>query len=183
MAPKATIDPTAIADTVDAVKAQPELAHVTFRVASAWTGALSGEAATGALTQAGRDDDSRAGSFRFRSDEPVALLGEDTAASPGEYALQALASCYTVTCAANAAVRGITMDSLEIELEGDFDLHGFFGLGDVRPGMQELRVTMRIESPDASREELEDLVRTVEQRSPLRDTFANPVVVSTRLGD
>ena len=51
----------------------------------------------------------------------------------------------------------------------------------VRPGMQQLRVTVRAESPNATRVQLEQLVRTVEQRSPIRDTLARPVEVVTTL--
>lgn len=170
--------------TLDAVKANPELARVSFRVESQWAGGFRGASQTGAFTQAGEEVGDRRASFRFESDEPSALLGSDTAASPAEYALEALAACYAVTFSAIAASRGIQMDALRLELEGRFDLHSFLGLDEsARPGMQELKVTAYVTSPDATRDELIDLLHAVERRSPIRDTFASPVPVTTELGE
>lgn len=173
-----------IQDTVKAIQARPELANVSFSLQSEWTGGFCAHSRTGSITQAGEVDPSRTASFTLDSDEPEAMLGEDSAASAGEYVLKALAACYTVTFAANAAAAGIELTSLSLDLAGDFDLHGFLGLApEIRPGMQELRVTVSATSPNASRVQLEELVETVQQRSPIRDTIANPVPVVTTLGD
>jgi len=173
-----------IQETVEAVTANPALAKVSFTVHSDWTGGFTARSRTGALIQAGKPDASRTVSFTLDSDEPPALLGQDSAASAGEYVLKGLAACYAVTFAANAAAQGIELESLHCDLEGDFDLHGFLGLDPaVRPGMQELRVKVSAESPNASRAQLEELVETVQQRSPIRDTLANPVPVVTTLAD
>lgn len=167
---------------VEQIRARPELAQMSFSVESDWTGGFCGVSKTGPLRQAGEVDPARTVSFAFESDEPPALLGNDTAASAGDYALQALAACYAVTFAANAAAREIELNALHLTLEGDLDLHGFLGLDDsVRPGLQEIRVTARIDAPNATREELEQLVRAVEARSPIRDTLASPVPVRTTL--
>ncbi|MBS1879337.1 MAG: OsmC family protein [Actinobacteria bacterium] len=182
MTSKQTVDPAAIEATVAAIKEQPDLANVSFSVHSDWTGGFCASSATGDLTQAGSVDPTRDISFKLESDEPPALLGEDKAPSAGDYVLKALAACYSVTLAANAAVRGIELDSVHFDLEGDFDLHGFLGMDEsVRPGMQELRVDVSIESPNASREQLEELVQAVQERSPIRDTLAAPVSVVTTL--
>lgn len=184
MAKKQTVEPSAIDATVAAIEATPDLANVSFTVHSDWTGGFCASSETGSLRQAGAVDQTRDVTFKLDSDEPPALLGEDTAPSAGEYVLEALAACYAVTLAANAAVREIELDSVHFDLEGDFDLHGFLGLDDeVRPGMQELRVAIDIESPNASREQLEELVQAVQERSPIRDTLAKPVPVVTRLAD
>ncbi len=176
------VDPVALSDTISAVRKQPALGKVTFRLDGKSGGGLRMISQTGALTQAGEKDGSRSGKFALQSDEPVALLGSDTAVSPGEYVMQALAGCYTVTLVANAAARGIQLTKLDLELECDFDLNGFLGINpDVRSGAQEIRVRVSLDSPGASREALQDLVRATEQRSPIRDTLANPVAVTTVL--
>jgi uncharacterized OsmC-like protein len=182
MSVKETVDPAAIAATVAAIEGNPKLAEVTFSVDSDWTGGFRASTRTGNVRQAGSFDQSRDVSFPLESDEPPALLGEDRAPSAGEYVLKALAACYAVTVAANAASRDIELESVHLALEGDFDLHGFLGLDEkVRPGMQELRVNVSIESPNASRAELEELVEVVQERSPIRDTLASPVQVITTL--
>ncbi|GII59409.1 hypothetical protein Pth03_77980 [Planotetraspora thailandica] len=175
-------DVAALAETVHAVTEERRLGHVTLAVQGEWQGGLAVRSTTGALTQGGVKDESRAGKFVMESDEPEALLGGDTAVSPGEYVLQALAGCYTVTLVANAAAKGIELQKYRLGLEADFDLSGFLGIDQsVSPGVQEVRVTVDVEAPGATREELEELVKLVEQRSPIRDTLVRGVTVTTQL--
>jgi uncharacterized OsmC-like protein len=176
------VDTQALADTVAALRAEPALAQVTFTLGSEWTEGCRQRSTTGPVRQDGAEVESRTARYTLESDEPVALLGTDRAASPGEYVLQALAGCYAVTFAANAAVRGIELSSLRFDLEADFDLQGFLNLDDsVRPGAQEVRVQVHAESPNAGREQLEELTAAVQQRSPVRDTLASAVQVTTTL--
>ncbi|MBY8861383.1 OsmC family protein [Nocardia sp. CA2R105] len=176
------VDRDALTATIDAVKATPALAKVSFSLGSAWLTGCRQRAVTGDVTQNGAVVTDREATYTFESDEPAALLGTDTAASPGEYVLQALAGCYAVTFATNAAVRGIELSSLALDMEVDFDLQGFLNLDDsVRPGAQQIRVDVRVESPNASDEQLRELTAAVQRRSPIRDTLANPVDVVTTL--
>src|SRR5258708_18892123 len=64
-------------------------------------------------------------------DEPPGLLGDDTAPNPSEASLAALGSCLAVGIHANAVARGITVFKLEIELEGDLNITGVWGTGDL----------------------------------------------------
>lgn len=176
------VDREALAATLDAVRATPALAQVNFTLNSAWLSGCHQRAETGALRQNGEVVESRRSSYVLESDEPAALLGTDNAASPGEYVLQALAGCYAVTYATNAAVRGIELSSLKLEMEVDFDLQGFLNLDvSVRPGAQQIRVNVHAESPNASQEQLQELTDAVQKRSPIRDTLANPVDIVTTL--
>jgi uncharacterized OsmC-like protein len=176
------VDTDALRQTMDAVRDKPELAQVTFGIQSEWSGGTHQRAATSTPRQNGELIASRTATFVFESDEPTALLGTDKAASPGEYILQALAGCYAVTYASVAATRGIELSSLSLDMEIDFDLQGFLGLDkSVRPGAQEIRVDVRAQSPNATTEQLQELTELVQQRSPIRDTLANPVKVTTTL--
>lgn len=175
-------DLTAIEDTVAAVTAQRELGQVTFTMSSQSAGGVAAETETGPLVQGGVADESRRGKFTLRSDEPVPLLGTDTGVSPAEYILKGLAGCYMVTLASLAAARNITLQEIRLELGFDIDLSGFLGIDDtVRKGAQQITVDVQIDSPDTSREQLEELVAALEATSPIRDTLANPVAVNTRL--
>lgn len=176
------LDLDGLKNTIDAVAANRTLGEVTFSVDGEWAGGFRVDSQTGALTQAGTPDMGRSGKFKMSSDEPSALLGTDTAVSPAEYVLQALAGCYTVTLTANAAARGIELKSYSLHLEGDFDLASFLGVApEEPPGASQIRVDVTIDAPDASREELEELVEVVTQRSPIRDTLIRPVEVVTSL--
>ena len=87
-----------------------------------------------------------------------------------------------MTLAANAASRGIELESYTLELEADFDLASFLGVApEEAPGAREIRVRIDLTAPAASREELQDLVDTVQKRSPIRDTLVRPVDVVTTL--
>jgi uncharacterized OsmC-like protein len=113
--------------------------------------------------------------FRIHADEPLELLGEDTAPNPQELLLSALNACMIVGYAANAAVLGIKLTSLKIETEGELDLRGFLGLDPaVKPGYQEVRCTIRIKS-SAPRERLEELHRIVLNTSPSFSNLAAPI--------
>ncbi|MDZ4176725.1 MAG: OsmC family protein [Hydrogenophaga sp.] len=176
------LDVNALNSTIDAVRDRPELGMVSFNMKSASKGGLTIDTQTGALTQNGVADNTRRGKFTLTSDEPLALLGTDKGVSPAEYALQALAGCYAVTLASLAAKRNIQLDKLALDLSFDIDLNGFLGIDkSVRKGAQGIRVDVTLDSDSAKREELEDLVAALATHSPIHDTLANPVPISTRL--
>ncbi|MET7542293.1 OsmC family protein [Streptomyces sp. NPDC005507] len=176
------VDRDALNGTLEAVQKDPQLAQVSFTLGSNWKGGCRQSAVTGATRQAGNTIDSRTARYAFESDEPAALLGSDTAASPAEYVLHALAGCYAVTFATHAASRGIELSSLRLDMEVDFDLQGFLGLDeDTRAGAQEIRVTVHAESPNTPREGLQELTDLVQRHSPIRDTLAHEVRVATNL--
>lgn len=172
----------AIRETAAAVADRRELGQVTFTMTAESTGGITARVQTGALMQGGIDDEARAGRFSVTTDEPIALLGTDTGISPAEYILTGLAGCYTVTLASIAASRGITLDAVRLSLGFDIDLAGFLGVDDtVRKGASGITVDVEIDSPDATREQLEELVVALEATSPIRDTIAAPVPVRTTL--
>lgn len=178
------LDPQALSETVAAVRANPDLGRVTFSLESTSHGGLRMLSRTGALTQAGQRNEIRQGKFTLSSDEPASLLGSDQAVSPAEYILKGLAGCYGVTLVSCAAARGIQLQRIDLELEFDINLGGFLGVDkSVRMGAEEIKVKVRLESPGVSRSELLDLIGELERTSPIRDTLANPVRVTTQLAD
>lgn len=114
-------------------------------------------------------------------DEPAVPAGEDTAASPVEYALGALVSCQVVVYRLYAHQLGIRFDEIDIDAKGDLDVRGLFGTDDsVRPGFSEVRLTVSTSGPE-SQERYEELGRTVEARCPVQDIFANHTPVIARV--
>ncbi|MFT3939850.1 OsmC family protein [Rhodopseudomonas sp.] len=110
-------------------------------------------------------------------DEPPGLLGDDTAPNPSEASLAALGSCLAVGIHANAVARDITVYKLEIELEGDLNITGVWGTGDLseKPvGFTDVRAKVSFEA-DRPREELEALVAHARLWSPVANTFSRPV--------
>lgn len=114
-------------------------------------------------------------------DEPPALAGGNVAANPVEYALAALGSCQAITYRFWAAHLGIAFDTLSVELEGDLDVRGFFGIDPtVRPGYEQVRVKLHITGPE-SPERYEELRRAVDEHCPVLDLFTNPTPVKVEL--
>jgi len=110
-------------------------------------------------------------------DEPPALLGDDTAPNPSEASLAALGSCLAVGIHANAVHRGIIINKLELELEGDLNITAVWGTGDVseKPvGFTDVRVKVNLEA-SAPQEEIDALIAHVTQWSPVANTFTRPV--------
>jgi hypothetical protein len=76
---------------------------------------------------------------------------------------------------AGAAVRGVTLDLLEIDTTGQLDLRGFLGLDDsVPPGYETLDYVVRI-AGNGTREQFAEIHRTVMQTSPNYFNMACPI--------
>lgn len=115
--------------------------------------------------------------FQLIVDEPEDLGGTDQAANPVEFLLAAYAGCLNVMGHIIAKEQNIELRSLEIELEGDLDPSKVFGKPTVnRPGYQEIRVKI-IPDSDATPEQLNHWLETVESRCPVNDNLLNPTPI------
>ena len=95
--------------------------------------------------------------------------------------MTALNACMTVGYVAQASVRGITLDSLRIETEGELDLRGFLGLDDtIPPGYRRLNFRVHVEG-DGTREQYEEMHRAVMSTSPNYFNLARPIEMSGTL--
>jgi uncharacterized OsmC-like protein len=119
-------------------------------------------------------------------DEPLHLLGQDTAPAPGEIVLSGLGGCLAVGITAVATWKQVRLSRLELFLEGDIGNPAAWGAGgalEVTPeqmGFQAIRVRVLIEG-DASPEELQTIVQQANQYSPVANTLRNPVLFEISL--
>jgi uncharacterized OsmC-like protein len=105
------------------------------------------------------------------------LLGNNEGANPVEFLLHALAGCVTTTLILHASARGIRIESVSTEMEGEIDLQGLLGLDEsVSPGYESISMKMDIKA-DCSDEELDDLLAFVRMHSPVCTTVCRPVPV------
>jgi uncharacterized OsmC-like protein len=168
-----------LTETIEHVKARPELGEFRFRARNRWVDGTLNRAENPGFYGAGAEI-SRPTPHAHVIDEAPVLLGEDRGANPGEYLLSALSGCLTTTFVAYAAVQGVKLEELRTELEGDVDVRGFLGLGDVRPGFRNIRVQFHVKS-DAPREKILELVELTESRSPVTDSLRNGVAIQCAL--
>lgn len=167
--------------TIDAVGKDTSIADFRFRAENSWMRGGHNRSTIQGFWGAGQEDPSRTKPFVLDNDEPAVLLGEDHGANPVEYVLHALAGCLTTSLVYHAAARGIRIDEVSSMLEGQLDLRGFLGMDDtVRNGYEKVRVTFRVKG-DATDEQLEELCRVAQRRSPVFDIVSNPVPVEVKL--
>ena len=176
------LNTTQMFETVEALKAQPKLARFQFRNSNDWINGGENRSKIQGFYGAGKEDDSRREPFVFTNGEPPVLLGNNEGANPVEYLLHALAGCVTTTFVIHATARGIKIDSIATEVEGDMDLQGLLGLDEsVSPGYEQIRMTMDIKA-DCSDETLAELFDYVRKHSPVCTTVCRPTPVVMERG-
>ena len=119
--------------------------------------------------------------FQIQIDEPNELCGTNQFANPQEYLLAATNACMMVGYSAVAALMGITLTKLELEITGDIDLRGFLGVDpNTAPGYELLHYDVRI-SGDGTREQFRQLHETVQRTSPNYHNMSRPIEVTCDL--
>lgn len=171
------IDLNVLQGTVTAIKNEPELGRCKFRVRNRWIDA-NHNCTTITGFYGAKKEIPHSQEFELHADEPPILAGEDQGANPVEHLLNALASCVTTSMVAHAAVRGMQIQELESELEGDIDLRGFLGLAsDVPKGYTDIRVKFRVKSDEQNMEKLKSLASF----SPVYNSLINGVKVEIQV--
>ena len=95
--------------------------------------------------------------------------------------MAAFNACITVGYVAGAALKGITLDQLEIHTRGELDLRGFLGLSDaVPPGYEAIDYEVRIKG-DGTPEQFEDIHQTVMETSPNYFNLSRPIRMNATL--
>jgi uncharacterized OsmC-like protein len=170
------VDVPTLFATIDAVRANPEIAKFQFRATNRWVSGTHNRSTIHGFYGAGQEMAHKQAST-FDADHPEVLVGQDNAPTPVEFLLHALAACLTSGLANIAAARGINLTSVESTVEGDIDLMGILGLSDeVRNGYQQIRVSFHLEGDDP--EKLRRVVDQSRMRSAVYDVLSNGVPVS-----
>jgi uncharacterized OsmC-like protein len=174
------VDMARLTDTIEAVRASPELGRFQFRIQNRWIDCGENRSEVQPFNAGGKETQHKT-PLTLLADEPDSLLGTDRGANPVEHLLHALASCVTTSAVYHAAARGIAVERVESTLEGDLDLRGFLGLApNVRKGYQGIRLKVRIKA-NITDEQFKELSSLGPQFSPVFDSIANgvPIAVTT----
>lgn len=143
--------------TVNAIEQEPNLGQCKFRARNKWLGGNHNSTTITGFYGANQEIAHKQ-TFELHADEPPILAGNDEGANPVEHLLNALAACVTTSMVAHAAVRGIHIEELESELEGDIDLRGFLGLSEEVPkGFTDIRIKFRVKADMDNMERLKRL--------------------------
>lgn len=115
--------------------------------------------------------ETKEGDWVFKSDMPKQVGGYETASSPGALGRAALGSCLAIGYMMWASKLEIKIDSLEVEIQADYDDGGLFNTSDSPPGYLVIRYLVKIKSP-ASADEIENLLNKGDKHSPYLDVFS-----------
>jgi uncharacterized OsmC-like protein len=163
---------------IDGVKQDAAKGRTTWHVTTTWQGQTHSRAQVEGFGLGGRQVPRR---FAIDIDEPCELGGSNRFANPQEHLLAALNACMMVGYVAQCAVRGITLESLAIETDGEIDLRGFLGIDPaVPPGYETLRYVVRIKGSGTS-EQFAEVHRAVMATSPNFYNVSRPVPLTPTL--
>lgn len=168
---------------VDAIKQQPDMANVTFRVHTKWENGDGFKiTTTGKDLQMGGQTVQREKPFTVISDFPEVMGGRSDGPTVCEMCMASIGSCISQTIIAYATMMGIELDRISVETEGNVDMRGWTGISDkVRPGAEEFRLNFYLESKTASKEQLQQLYELGKRFSPAIDTLAHGTKIGTTI--
>jgi uncharacterized OsmC-like protein len=173
-----SIDTEGLFSVIDEVKKDPAKGMLKFHVNTEWKGGTKSEASAKPIILGGKNIQRP---FTILADEPPQLLGEDTAPNPQELLFAAMNACMLVGYVVGASVKGITLENLEIETEGELDLRGFLGIDkSVKPGYDTIKYQVRIKG-DGTPQQFQEIHETVIRTSPNRFNMANPIKLESEL--
>ena len=111
------------------------------------------------------------GGWKFLADMPESIGGNGKGPTPGVYGRAALGSCLAVGYMMMAAKMNISISSLEVEVQADYDDGALLGTTDVAPGYSEVRYKVTVES-EANSEDIRKMIDDADLHSPYLDVFS-----------
>jgi uncharacterized OsmC-like protein len=163
---------------IEGVRRDAAKGKTSWRVTTTWQGQTRSRAQVEAFGIGGERVPRR---FSIDIDEPCELGGTNRFANPQEHLIAALNACMAVGYAAQCAVRGITLESLEIETNGEIDLRGFLGIDPaVPPGYENLNYIVRIKG-SGTKAEFAGIHAAVMATSPNFYNMSRPVTLRPTL--
>lgn len=156
----------------DGYKAAPETAQIVLKV-------RSGESELSDPLHCAVVPDS-AQSVSWRSGAHPAVGGEGDVPCSGDLLIAALAACQETTIRMVAANMGIALESLDVEVEADWDARGTLAMGPYPIGLTAIRCATRVRVPgDVQGERADRLLRSAEKYCVVLNTLRNGVPVQS----
>ncbi len=149
---------------INIVRENPELGKNTYRVKTLWRG--------------GTKSQTKIRDFTVNSDVPETLTGSNSGPTPPELTLASYGACLAEGYAVHASLLGIEIEDMEVEVEGDTDARGYFGLSEDKTGYQDIRAKVHLKT-NAKEEELQKLHEHVLKTSPVGNTLFKSIKVTS----
>jgi uncharacterized OsmC-like protein len=151
-------------------ESDPESAKLTITVRSTTEG--NDPTKVRISTEAGGGVDYEVGAHPY-------ACGEGDLACSGDILLASLAACQEITLRMVAAAMGITLNSVELTVEGEMDFRGTMGVDPETPvGFQRIRTIIKVNA-DAPEDRLERLFQRAERYCVVNSTLRHSPIMET----
>ena len=122
-----------------------------------------------------------AGPFSWNSDLPEPVGGSNQAPSPTALLLSALAGCAVVFIRDTLAPQlGVRVDAVEATAQCEADARGLLGMAGAEPDLQNIRLDIRVQSPD-SEGDVHRLYDAWQERCPIYLALTKAMDVSLNM--
>ena len=119
-------------------------------------------------------------SVAWRSGAHAAVGGDGDVPCSGDLLIGALAACQETTIRMVAANMGIELETLDVEVEADWDARGTLAMGGYPIGLTAIRCRTRVRVPnDVQGERAAGLLRSAEKYCVVLNTLRNGVPVES----
>ncbi len=145
-----------------AVELRPSLAHSTSRVTCRTIDGVTCEVTDGTT--------------KMIADEPESEGGDGRGPTPGFFIRAGLASCCAMCYVTCAARLGVPIESIEVEVESDFDARGILGLADVPHGFTAVRYIVKVQSA-APEADIHKVIEAGDEMGAMLEVVRDPVPV------
>ena len=116
------------------------------------------------------------------TDMPASVGGTSSASSPGWYLRAAAAGCVATLIAMRAAAVGVHLQRIEVTVDSESDDRGILGADDGVPGGPlSTRVSARLQSADADRRALREVLDWAVEHCPVTDALRRPIPITVEL--
>ena len=160
--------------TIEAVRQNPSMAKAAVYARTIWQQGLQTKVEVGESVQA-VGTTARGCTLQVIGDHSEGLVAQTVSPAALETLIAAAGASIAGGWATFGAARGISVERLEVQLEGQIDLQGAMGLAQgVRAGLQQITGKIYVKST-ASDEQLQQLKETAERLSPVVDSLRVPV--------
>ena len=122
------------------------------------------------------------GGLRLVTDMPAGIGGREEEPSPGWLYRASLASCVATTIGMEAARQGVTLRSLEVEVDSESDDRGILGMDDAVPaGPLSTRIRVRASADGVNQGRLREVLERGAARCPVCDATKRAIDVSLEI--
>lgn len=153
------VNADAVVKLIEDIRNDGNEARAGFGVTTTWKGGVRSETQVRQWNLGGRAIEKR---FALAIDEPLELGGTNSAPNPQEVLLAGFNACVLATYVAVCTLKGIEVEEVRVESEGELDLRGFLGLDESTPaGYTDLtyRVRLKAGAPDDALREVHEVVK------------------------